>query len=113
VATLMSEHAPGRYTATMAKSQRKDRIFVDWLRNERGSTAVAPYSLRARPGAKVAVPVTWDELAASRSAGAFDINSVVQRLDHPCPLAEAAKKPVILGRRVIRRLEKIRLGGDS
>jgi bifunctional non-homologous end joining protein LigD len=113
VATLMAEHAPGRYTATMAKSQRKDRIFVDWLRNERGSTAVAPYSLRARPGAKVAVPVTWDELAASRSAGAFDINSVVQRLDHPCPLAEAAKSPVTLGQRVIRKLEKIRLGGDS
>jgi bifunctional non-homologous end joining protein LigD len=109
VATMMAEHAPGRYTATMAKSRRTGRIFVDWLRNERGSTAVAPYSLRARPGAKVAVPVTWDELAESRSAGAFDIRSVAERLELPCPLAQAAKRPVTLGKQVIQRLEELRL----
>jgi bifunctional non-homologous end joining protein LigD len=109
VATMMADHAPRRYTATMAKSQRTGRIFVDWLRNERGSTAVAPYSLRVRPGAKVAVPLAWDELAESRSAGVYDIQSVARRLEIPCPLAEAAKRPVTLGPQVIRRLEKLRM----
>jgi bifunctional non-homologous end joining protein LigD len=105
-ASVVAEHAPERYTATMAKSARKGRIFIDWLRNERGATAVAPYSLRARPGAKVAVPVSWQEFSSIRSAGAFDIKSVKKRLAKPCPLAEANRRPAMLGKEVIRRLEK-------
>lgn len=62
LAHVMAEAAPDRYTATMSKEKRKGRIFIDWLRNERGQTAIAPYSLRARPGAPVAMPMTWDEL---------------------------------------------------
>ena len=58
----------------MSKAKRKDRIFIDWLRNQRGSTAVLPYVVRARPGAPVAVPVTWEELRDIDSAAMFSLN---------------------------------------
>ena len=58
LAHVLAETEPGRFTATMSKARRKGRIFIDWLRNERGSTVIAPYSVRARPGAPVAMPVT-------------------------------------------------------
>ncbi|GHH20897.1 ATP-dependent DNA ligase [Sphingomonas glacialis] len=61
---------PDRFLATMSKAKRKGRIFIDWLRNQRGATAVLPYVARARAGAPVAAPVSWSELrdidAASR-----------------------------------------------
>ncbi|MDG4647181.1 DNA ligase D [Roseibacterium sp. SDUM158017] len=63
---------PGRFLAEMSKARRKGRIFVDWLRNDRGATAIAPFSLRARAGAPVAVPVAWDELPGLRAASQFD-----------------------------------------
>ncbi len=61
-AEALSIAEPERFVATMSKARRKGRIFIDWLRNQRGSTAVLPYSARARPGAPVAVPISWDEL---------------------------------------------------
>ena len=61
-AEALSTAEPDRFTATMSKAKRKGLVFIDWLRNQRGSTAVVPYSARARDGAPVAVPVTWDEL---------------------------------------------------
>jgi bifunctional non-homologous end joining protein LigD len=68
--------SPERFTATMSKAKRKGRIFIDWLRNQRGSTAVVPYSARARAGAPVAVPVSWDELAEADDAHPFAIGDV-------------------------------------
>ena len=65
---------PERFTANMSKARRKGRIFIDWLRNQRGATAVVPYSARARSGAPVAVPVTWNELKRIDSARPFSIN---------------------------------------
>ena len=62
-----------RFVATMSKAKRKGRIFIDWLRNQRGSTAILPYSARARPGAPVAVPIGWDELDDMENAHPFDI----------------------------------------
>ena len=61
-ARALSAAEPERFTANMKKVERKGRIFIDWLRNQRGATAVMPYVVRARPGAHVAVPVTWSEL---------------------------------------------------
>jgi len=64
---------PERFTANMKKVERKGRIFLDWLRNQRGATAVLPYTVRARPHATVAAPVTWDELGDIATAGHFTI----------------------------------------
>lgn len=62
VAQRMVAEDPEGFTAKMSKSRRKGRIFVDYLRNARNATAIADYSTRARPGATVAVPMTWDEV---------------------------------------------------
>ncbi|MEY4237569.1 MAG: ligase [Pseudomonadota bacterium] len=69
----MAAAEPDRFVATMSKARRKGRIFIDWLRNQRGSTAIMPYSVRARDGAPVAAPVTWPELAKLDTAAAFHL----------------------------------------
>lgn len=58
----LAETEPERFTANLKKASRKGRIFLDYLRNQRGSTAVLPYVVRARPGAHVAMPISWSEL---------------------------------------------------
>lgn len=73
LAEALSRSEPDRFVATMAKSRRKGRIFIDWLRNQRGATAVVPYSVRAWPGAPVAVPVTWAELPELASASGYSL----------------------------------------
>jgi bifunctional non-homologous end joining protein LigD len=79
---------PERFTANMSKAKRKGRIFLDYLRNQRGSTAVLPYSARARDGAPVAVPVAWDELEAMKNARPYSIG------DAPALIARASGKPL-------------------
>ena len=61
-ALAMEQQRPNLYLTKMSKAARKDRIFIDYLRNERGSTAIAPYSPRARAGAAVALPLNWADL---------------------------------------------------
>ena len=102
-AQVLEDRAPDRYTATMSKAKRKGRVFVDWLRNERGATAVAPYSLRARPGAAVAVPVSWEELAKLTRADGFHIGDMGDRLSRPCPLDAAEARGI--GTEVVEALE--------
>jgi len=94
LATALSERHPDRYVATMSKARRKGRVFIDWLRNERGATAIAPYALRARPGAKVAVPVSWEELAELKGANVFTAADMEARLARPCPLSQVAPKGI-------------------
>jgi bifunctional non-homologous end joining protein LigD len=72
-AEAISQAHPERFTANMKKVQRKGRIFLDWLRNQRGATAVLPYTARARANAPVAAPITWDELEDTSTAGRFTI----------------------------------------
>lgn len=71
---------PKHYTSNMSKAARKGRIFIDYLRNQRGATAVAAYSTRAREGAPVSTPVRWDELDADIRADHFNIQTVPQRV---------------------------------
>ena len=62
LAQAMAQSDPENFTAALPKAQRKGRIFVDYLRNQRGATAVMPYAVRARSGAPVAAPITWKEM---------------------------------------------------
>ncbi len=80
-ARKMVHDMPDVYVATMTKTKRVGKIFIDYLRNDYSSTAIAPFSLRARKGAPVAVPLSWQELNAIDSAAAFNISSVRKRLN--------------------------------
>jgi len=80
VAASMAKDEPRRYTANPIKSRRHNRVFVDYLRNSREATAIAPYSTRARPGAPVAVPVAWSELGAIKAANQYTVKNLAQRL---------------------------------
>lgn len=62
VAQVMEQKWPDRYTSNIRKDKRAGKIFIDWIRNARGATSIAPYSLRARRGASVSMPIAWDEL---------------------------------------------------
>jgi bifunctional non-homologous end joining protein LigD len=64
---------PDRFTANLSKVKRKGRMFLDYLRNQRGATAILPYSSRAREGAPVAAPITWDELDDMPSGARFTV----------------------------------------
>lgn len=79
-AEALAQSEPTRFLATSTKSLRNKRIFVDYLRNGRGATAVASYSLRGRPGAPVAMPLAWSELAKLNRADAFTITDVPTKL---------------------------------
>ena len=80
LAVMVARSAPERYVAQASKAKRKGRIFIDWLRNERGSTAIAPFSPRRRAGAPVATPVSWKELPSFDSANAFTMQTIGKRL---------------------------------
>ena len=79
-AESMERDAPGRYVSTTRKNRRTGRILVDWLRNGPGSTAIASYSPRARPGATVATPLSWREVAEGLDPAGFTIRTVPARL---------------------------------
>lgn len=80
LADRMEADDPGRYVAKASKEARRGRVFVDYLRNGRGATAVAAYSSRARAGATVALPIGWDALTPSLRPGQFTVETVPARL---------------------------------
>ena len=80
-ARALAEAEPKRFTANLKKVERKGRIFVDYLRNQRGATAVLPYVARARPKASVAAPVSWTELRDLEGATHFTVRDAGQLLE--------------------------------
>ncbi len=91
IAKEMTGAAPYAYIDTMSKAKRGGKIFVDYLRNDYTATAIADYSVRARPGAPVAVPIHWNELNTVSSADEFTIKDVLQRLNRAEALASSKK----------------------
>lgn len=79
IANQMASDAPDRFVATMSKDKRRGRIFVDYLRNGRGATAVTPYSTRSRPGAPVALPLSWKEVEQMDEPPRFNVVDAVKR----------------------------------
>lgn len=87
VADKVVEDRPDRYVATMSKAKRGGKIFIDYFRNTRGATAVAPYSTRAREGAPVALPIAWTDLNDRLDPKAFTVKTV------PALLQKVKKDP--------------------
>ncbi|MCX5493327.1 DNA ligase D [Kaistia dalseonensis] len=80
LASAMAADSPERFVATISKAKRGGKILIDYLRNQRGSTAVAPYSTRARPGAAISAPISWDEAASGIGPTHFTVMSMPARL---------------------------------
>jgi bifunctional non-homologous end joining protein LigD len=79
IAEAMAADEPDRYTTTSVKQEREGRIFIDYLRNNREASAVAPYSTRSRPGAPVATPVAWEELSPTLKPNGFTVENLGKR----------------------------------
>jgi len=84
-AEKLAENEPDRFASNIRKVNRKGRMFVDYLRNERGSTAIAPFSTRGRDGAPCAVPLSWDEIGTLDRANGFSIGQAAARALAPDP----------------------------
>lgn len=105
VAEQVAALDPKRFVANMSKAKRKGRIFIDYLRNGRGATAIAPYSPRAKGTAPIAVPVSWDELRTIPAANVFKLKDMHARLNEPDPWADYSKSAV-----TITKLARAKLG---
>ena len=84
-AQRLSDKYPDRFTANIRKASRKGKLFIDYLRNERGSTAIAPWSSRSRQGAPAAVPVSWKELETVTAANQFTLADAAAQAKQPDP----------------------------
>ncbi len=80
IADAMAADSPDRFVSTIPKARRHGKILIDYLRNQRGMTAVAAYSTRARPGAPVSMPLGWDELAPEIGSAYFTVRNTPTRL---------------------------------
>jgi bifunctional non-homologous end joining protein LigD len=80
IAEQFVQAAPQWFVATMTKAKRTGKIFLDFFRNTRGATAVSAYSTRARPGAPVSTPLSWDELPSLKGSDAYTLGTVPARL---------------------------------
>jgi bifunctional non-homologous end joining protein LigD len=83
LAEAMAKDDPERYTTASTKGERTGRIFIDYQRNSREASAVAPYSTRSRPGAPVATPIAWEELSRDLKPNGFTVRNLSERLTSP------------------------------
>lgn len=81
VALSLSAAEPTKFVANMSKAKRKGRIFVDYLRNGQGATSVAAYSTRARPGAPVSMPISWEELDDLAAFNQYNVSNARAYID--------------------------------
>lgn len=93
-AHTMVADAPNTYVATITKSKRIGKILIDFFRNDYTATAIASYSLRARPGMPAAVPLEWRELSKLKSASQFGINDVLKRITRLKPQKTLPMQPL-------------------
>lgn len=84
IAVVMEQKWPDRYTSNVRKASRKNKIFIDWIRNGRGATSIAPYSIRARSGARVSMPITWEELDTAAPDG-ITMEAALSRIEGSDP----------------------------
>jgi bifunctional non-homologous end joining protein LigD len=82
VAEHLAVTLPEQFTAKMSKALRRKKIFVDYLRNQEGATAIAAFSVRAREQATVSIPLAWEELTADLKPARFDVKGTLARLKH-------------------------------
>ena len=80
VAEIMVEVSPDRFTANMSKAKRQGKMYVDYVRNNRGSTSIAPFSTRAKEQATVAVPLKWSELSGRIRPDSYNVETLANRL---------------------------------
>ena len=102
IADSMAADSPGRFVSTIPKARRHGKILIDYLRNQRGMTAVAAYSTRARPGAAVSMPLAWGELSPEIGPAYFAIRNAPTRLSSvadPWSDFRAAASPIEAERR--------------
>lgn len=106
LAERLAATAPDLYTVDLAKSARPGRIFIDYLRNNRGQTAVAPYSPRARAGAPVATPLSWAEVESAKRPDRHTVITVPRRLKRLTqdPWADMLSCRQTLGAKLLRDL---------
>ena len=95
LARVAAKDSPSLFTAVASKEKRKGRIYIDYLRNGRGASAIASYSLRARPSFPVATPIEWAELRNVTSGAMFDRTNIFKRLETLAadPWAELESSP--------------------
>ncbi|MEM7025382.1 MAG: hypothetical protein AAF637_22745 [Pseudomonadota bacterium] len=105
-AVRMAQRLPRLFTTNMAKSARRGRIFLDYLRNVRSATAVAAYSLRARPGVPASTPLAWEEINEIDDPADLNYSSVPIRLtERVDPWAELASSARPLTKEMERKLK--------
>ena len=107
LAESIAAERPRAYTTKIAKRERALRIYIDYLRNSEGATAIAPYSVRARPGAPVATPLHWDEVAGRMRPEKFHVGNVARRLRglHSDPWQALRRKAQTLTAAMKRKLD--------
>jgi bifunctional non-homologous end joining protein LigD len=112
VSLHLAHTLPQRFADKMGESHREGKVFVDWLRNQRGATAAAAWSVRARPGLGVSVPLAWDELVTLRGGDHWTVPTVPQRLDElqrhdPWARYEQCRQTLTEAARVLREELKL------